>query len=226
MRWWWVGEGCRYPLLGSGCLDQPGGAAGTGGWGGRGYRCPVPPPPAARDKVLDAFERLLIERGERETTLDAVAKEAGVSKGGLIYHFSSRDALVDGLLERLERLVEEDTVAMDAAPEGPVAYYLRTSANPDAAVDRTLVAATRLLQRSHSRVRDVLTAAHQRWYDAVLAAVGDPAVARLIVLLGDGMYYESTMAGSVLPARSARTGETVQQMLGLVDRLLDGTKER
>lgn len=192
-----------------------------------GYRCPVPPPPAARDKVLDAFERLLIERGERETTLDAVAKEAGVSKGGLIYHFPSRDALVDGLLDRLQRLVAEDVVAMNAAPEGSVAYYLRTSANPDAEVDRTLVAATRLLQRSHSRVRDALTEAHQRWYDAVLEAVGDPAVARLVVLLGDGMYYESTMAGSIVPARSARSEETVQQMLGLVDRLLtDGSGER
>lgn len=186
----------------------------------------MPPPPAARDKVLDAFERLLIERGERETTLDAVAREAGVSKGGLIYHFNSRDALVDGLLERLQGLVEQDIRDMTAAPGGPVAYYLSTSANPDAAVDRTLVAATRLLQRSHTRVGDVLAAAHQRWYDAVLAAVGDPAVARLIVLLGDGMYYESTMAGSVLPARSARSEETVQQMLGLVDRLLDGAGER
>ncbi|TKV56373.1 TetR/AcrR family transcriptional regulator [Nakamurella flava] len=186
----------------------------------------MPPPPAARDKVLDAFERLLIERGERETTLDAVAREAGVSKGGLIYHFNSRDALVDGLLERLQGLVEQDIRDMTAAPGGPVAYYLSTSANPAAAVDRTLVAATRLLQRSHTRVGDVLAAAQQRWYDAVLAAVGDPAVARLIVLLGDGMYYESTMAGSVLPARSARSEETVQQMLGLVDRLLDGAGER
>lgn len=200
--------------------------SGAGRSGPADYRDRVPPPPAARDKVLDAFERLLIERGERETTLDAVAREAGVSKGGLIYHFNSRDALVDGLLGRLERLVEQDIVDMAAAPEGAVAYYLSTSANPNAAVDRTLVAATRLLQRSHSRVGDVLAAAQQRWYDAVLAAVGDAAVARLIVLLGDGMYYESTMAGSVLPARSARSEETVQQMLGLVDRLLDGAGER
>lgn len=191
---------------------------------GPDYRGRVPPPPAARDKVLDAFERLLIERGERETTLDAVAREAGVSKGGLIYHFKSRDALVDGLLERLQGLVEKDIVDMAAAPGGPVAYYLSTSANPDAAVDRTLVASTRLLQRSHSRVGDVLADAHRRWYDAVLEAVGDPAVARMVVLLGDGMYYESTMAGSVLPARSARSEESVQQMLGLIDRLIDDGK--
>ena len=90
----------------------------------------MPPPPAARDKVLDAFERLLIEHGERETTLDAVARAAGVSKGGLIYHFGSREALIEGLLGRLEQLADEDLVLMDAAPEGPVAYYIRTSATP------------------------------------------------------------------------------------------------
>ena len=111
----------------------------------------MPPPPAARDKVLDAFERLLIEHGERETTLDAVARAAGVSKGGLIYHFGSREALIEGLLARLEALADEDLALMNAAPEGPVAYYIRTSAHADAPLDRTLVAATRLLQRSHSQ---------------------------------------------------------------------------
>lgn len=32
-------------------------------------------------------------------TLDAIAKKAQVSKGGLLYHFPSKDALVRGLLE-------------------------------------------------------------------------------------------------------------------------------
>ena len=114
--------------------------------------------------MLDAFERLLIEHGERETTLDAVARAAGVSKGGLIYHFGSREALIEGLLGRLETLADEDLALMNAAPEGPVAYYIRTSAHADAPLDRTLIAATRLLQRSHSRTREVLAAVHDRWY--------------------------------------------------------------
>jgi AcrR family transcriptional regulator len=160
------------------------------------YGDAVPPPPAARDKVLDAFERLLIEHGERETTLDAVARAAGVSKGGLIYHFGSREALIEGLLARLEVLADEDVALMNAAPEGPVAYYIRTSAYADAPIDRTLVAATRLLQRSHSRTREVLAAVHDRWYQSLLAAVGDPATARLIMLVGYGMYYNATIAGA------------------------------
>src|SRR3954464_6121476 len=80
----------------------------------------VPPPPAAREKVLDAFQRLLIEHGERETTLDAVARAAGVSKGGVIYHFNSREALIEALLARLEVLADEDLALMSAAPDAPV----------------------------------------------------------------------------------------------------------
>lgn len=46
--------------------------------------------PVARGAVLDAFESLLIEVGERAATLDAVAGRAGVSKGGLLYHFPNK----------------------------------------------------------------------------------------------------------------------------------------
>ena len=38
--------------------------------------------------------------GAARSTLDAVAAEAGVSKGGVLYHFASKRALIDGLLER------------------------------------------------------------------------------------------------------------------------------
>ncbi|MGN6428010.1 MAG: TetR/AcrR family transcriptional regulator, partial [Leifsonia sp.] len=53
------------------------------------------PARSARDRILDAFEELLAEHSERAATLDAVAAKAGVSKGGLLYHFASKDALVD-----------------------------------------------------------------------------------------------------------------------------------
>lgn len=50
----------------------------------------MPRPPLAREKVLDAFEAILIDDGERAATLEATAKAAGVSKGGLLYHFRSK----------------------------------------------------------------------------------------------------------------------------------------
>lgn len=40
-------------------------------------------------------------------TLAAVAREAGVSKGGLLYHFPSKDALTRGMIERMNQEFSE-----------------------------------------------------------------------------------------------------------------------
>ena len=58
-------------------------------------------PPSARERVLDAAESRLLAGGPAALVLDAVARDAGVSKGGLLYHFPSKTALVDGLVERM-----------------------------------------------------------------------------------------------------------------------------
>ncbi|GCB56911.1 hypothetical protein rerp_33190 [Rhodococcus erythropolis] len=47
-----------------------------------------------RDRILDALEKLLLVSGVAQVTLEGVAAEAGVSKGGLLYHFPSKEALL------------------------------------------------------------------------------------------------------------------------------------
>jgi Transcriptional regulator len=54
-----------------------------------------------REQLLDAATRVLLRDGAEHVTLEAVAAEAGVSKGGLLYHFSSKPALVAALVDRL-----------------------------------------------------------------------------------------------------------------------------
>ena len=56
--------------------------------------------PSRRAELLDAAIAVIRRDGARALTLDAVAAEAGVSKGGVLYHFASKRALIDGLLER------------------------------------------------------------------------------------------------------------------------------
>src|SRR5680860_142372 len=93
---------------------------------------------STRDRLLDAFERLLVEGGTRAATLDAVAAAAEVSKGGLLYHFPSKDDLVTGLLDRLRTLGEADVAKMRTASEGPVDFYLKTSMDTGSDFDRGL----------------------------------------------------------------------------------------
>jgi AcrR family transcriptional regulator len=42
----------------------------------------------SREKLLDAAEVVVMERGANSMTLDAVAAQANVSKGGLLYQFA------------------------------------------------------------------------------------------------------------------------------------------
>ncbi|MCP3032568.1 TetR/AcrR family transcriptional regulator [Halobacillus sp. A1] len=78
------------------------------------------PRESKRHKILEAAALIVKERGSDALTLDAVAKRAEVSKGGLLYHFSTKEALVQGLVQHMneiyrdnvEELVEKDTEEM------------------------------------------------------------------------------------------------------------------
>lgn len=52
------------------------------------------------DGMLDAAEEVVLRDGIGRLTLDAVAKEARLSKGGLMHHFPTKDALIDAMVKR------------------------------------------------------------------------------------------------------------------------------
>jgi AcrR family transcriptional regulator len=65
-------------------------------------------PEDVRDRVLDATETLLAEQGLASTTLDAVANAASISKGGLLHHFSSKEKLIEAMVDRATRRWRDD----------------------------------------------------------------------------------------------------------------------
>jgi len=78
------------------------------------------PPPDARTRILDAAEAIVQARGVPALTLEATARDAGVSKGGLLYHFASKQALLVGLMRRLADFIAREIQAtIEAQPEGP-----------------------------------------------------------------------------------------------------------
>lgn len=52
------------------------------------------------DKILDATELLLKDSSIDSISLAAIAKEAGISKGTLYYHYKSKDDILFGIAER------------------------------------------------------------------------------------------------------------------------------
>lgn len=53
-----------------------------------------------RERLFHAALSVALERGFGHVTMDAVARCAGVSKGGLLYHFPSKTHLIRALLAR------------------------------------------------------------------------------------------------------------------------------
>ena len=163
-----------------------------------------------RDRLLDAFEELLIEGGERSATLDAVAAAASVSKGGLLYHFGSKEALVDGQLARLGALAATDADSIRSAPAGPVDYLIRSSIDTGSPFDRAYVAATRLAQGRHPQAIESLTAIRNGWLSAIDDVVDDPNVAQAIMLISDGLYSNSALTAET---------ENLDSLMTVIDRL-------
>jgi AcrR family transcriptional regulator len=79
----------------------------------------APPIPDARTRILDAAERIVQAKGVPALTLEAAAREAGISKGGLLYHFASKEAMLSGLVERLAQSIRMDFDAVLAMQTGP-----------------------------------------------------------------------------------------------------------
>jgi TetR/AcrR family acrAB operon transcriptional repressor len=71
-----------------------------------------------REAVLDAAERVFLERGVARASLDEVARAAGVTRGAVYWHFRDKLDLFLAINERA-RLPQEELLARLAAYDGP-----------------------------------------------------------------------------------------------------------
>ncbi len=111
----------------------------------------------ARDKILDAAEHYVVKHGAGHLTLDAIAEEAGVSKGGLLYHFRSKDLLISGLIERVHAgWMEALSLARSREPAG-IGYMARVLHRD--AFDETIQKKNSSLCERHQRIVAALSAA-------------------------------------------------------------------
>ena len=71
-----------------------------------------------KKSLLAAASEIVEEEGVVKLTLEAVAQRAGMSKGGLLYHYPSKEALIKGMVENWSNnyfesilsLVKDDTI--------------------------------------------------------------------------------------------------------------------
>jgi AcrR family transcriptional regulator len=135
--------------------------------------------PDTRAKLLDAASTVIRRDGPQALTLDAVAAQAGVSKGGLLYHFASKRDLLDALVGRWLDEFQRD---IDAGGPGFMAGYIRASDGAkaeEAGMLAALVAEPGVLAAVRER--------YETWQDRVVTEGGDPVEATVARLAADGL---------------------------------------
>jgi AcrR family transcriptional regulator len=87
-----------------------------------------------RPQILEAACSIVRTKGAAQITLDAVAIEAGISKGGLMYHFPTKDSLLramaDAALELFSNRIEEEEAASTEEKGNFITAYIRASFDP------------------------------------------------------------------------------------------------
>src|SRR5579859_676005 len=84
---------------------------------------------ATRSQLLAIATRMFAEHGYEDTSIEAVLREAGVSRGSLYHHFASKEALFEAVAEEVETSVGAQTLAAAAGADGPVAALRAGSLN-------------------------------------------------------------------------------------------------
>ncbi|MFT8736280.1 MAG: TetR/AcrR family transcriptional regulator [Zymomonas mobilis] len=144
-----------------------------------------------RERVLKCAEQLVQRAGASAMTLDAVAKEAGITKGGLQYCFGSKEDLITALIDRwisaFDNEVEEYTKA-DKSPSGQARAYVQLCSQIDDATSARMVGLLVTLLQSPSHLQKI-----QAWYAKWLGKnLGDSDEARHIrtmLFAAEGAFF-------------------------------------
>lgn len=146
-----------------------------------------------KNALLDAAEAVLSEHGTQALTLTAVADRAGVSKGGLLYHFPSKEALVKAMVARVIEEFDDLIAAYQGENDGTPGAYSRAYVE---ATFEILTGEARAYRRwsaitaaaTDPEQAEPLNEAMRRWHGRASGEDADPVVAAVVRLAAEGLW--------------------------------------
>jgi AcrR family transcriptional regulator len=155
-------------------------------------------PDQTRIRLVHAAVEAMHTSGPSSLTLDQVARQAGVSKGGLLHHFPSKEALLEAVVRRL---FQEFANAVDARlaqePPGPgrlLRAYIH--ANLDDSQEMSLELAAPLLAAmvDHPALAVLIREDARAWQERLAHDGISPARAAVIRMAADA-YWADRLIG-------------------------------
>ena len=141
----------------------------------------------------------MLRDGAGSLTLEGVATEARVSKGGVQHHFRSKEALIAALVSRRLEMLEADTKkeeeALAGQPQAALRAMIRNGASQyktDTGFPAALLLAALQNSDSLQEIRRVLAAKHQQ----VKAESSRPAEASMLIFACLGLLIARTLGFS------------------------------
>ncbi|MFF2862834.1 TetR/AcrR family transcriptional regulator [Streptomyces rubiginosohelvolus] len=161
-----------------------------------------------RSQILEAATRVVQREGVKSVTFDSVAAEAGLTKGGLLYHFASRDDLVLAIHQHLADRWEADLVAAAGKPATEATRDERLAAYTQVAIQSATRAELLLMlegstDAAHSAVWEAVT---ERWAPPPASAGDDPAALDqfIVRLAADGLWLYDSLTSQQLTSETRR----------------------
>lgn len=161
-----------------------------------------------RTEILDAAEVCFVRSGFHRTTMQDVARAAGMAPGNLYNYFPSKDAIVAGLTERDRAMIAEDFAALADAPDLMDAFrHLGRRHFIEASREKAIIALEIWAEATHNpdiatlylaiqnEVRSGIIAVCREAQErgVVHSGVDIDALARLILTLSDGLMRRKAM---------------------------------
>lgn len=176
-----------------------------------------------RKALLDAANRIVQQRGVEHLTLELTAEEAGISKGGLLYHFPSKEALIKGMIQYyLERFTDDfNAAAQQGGPAAPGSWtraYLHTTYEDyqrSPSMSSGLLAAV----ATNPALLSPMQQTFAEWVRLLEQDGIDPTTAQIIRLAVDGLWMvelfglappDAEMRGKVFAALNAMIDQNIE----------------
>jgi AcrR family transcriptional regulator len=172
-----------------------------------------------RNNIIRAAHRLIRSKGIAHFTLDKVAKEAGVSKGGLLYHFPSKEALAKAMnmyiTDRFEEHLNRELALLsdETEPGRWMRAYVKVTFALKQEMMTDISASLLLLETSEPKYLTLLQEKYLYWQQQIENDGLDPTLATLVRLAVDGLWFAELF--DLSPPQGADRAQLMEALLSL-----------